>query len=187
MKSVLKITIVAFAVLVSGCTISHEFGPYKGKVVDAETAKPIEGAVVFMRFFTEGQLSPGGPVYKFADAIEVLTDANGDFFISPHRISLFRVPHLWSRHGLVTIFKPGYGAYPSHPQSAPFFDAGSLPENEYVTVKLPKLKTREERIDNLGYAHAFSASEMELKQYKLLLRLYNIENKKLGLQPVLTD
>lgn len=183
MKIALKILVLLFFwILLSACTISHEFGPYKGKVVDAETNESIEGAVVFIQFFTEGQLSPGGSVKYFADAVEVLTDANGEFFISPHRINLFRVRHLWFRHGKVIIFKPGYGAYPGHIDTTPEFDYGSLPEDEYVTIKLPKLKTREERIDNLGNAGDYSL-DVPYEKIRHILTLSNEEAVELGLEP----
>ena len=48
------------------------------------------------------------------------------------------------------IFKPGYGVFPRHSGSEPKLGYGTIPEDKYVTIKLPKLETREERINNLS-------------------------------------
>ena len=52
MKKAIYCLILALFMGLSACTISHEYGPYMGKVVDKETGKVIEGAVVFMTFST---------------------------------------------------------------------------------------------------------------------------------------
>ena len=78
----------ALLILLAGCTISRDYGPYKGKVVDTETNKPIEGAVVFIRFYTDVYGSLGGPSPKFADSIEVLTDAKGEFEIPKYKVKI---------------------------------------------------------------------------------------------------
>jgi hypothetical protein len=68
--------IILFIILTAGCTITHEFGPFMGKVVDAESGEPVKGAVVLIVFSIESS-SLGGSVNSFADAIETLTDAQG--------------------------------------------------------------------------------------------------------------
>jgi hypothetical protein len=81
--------IILFIILNAGCTITHEFGPFMGKVVDAETGEPIEGAVVLIVFSIESS-SLGGSVNSFADAIETLTDAQGEFKFTPKRDQFFQ-------------------------------------------------------------------------------------------------
>jgi hypothetical protein len=170
------------ALLFSACTISHEYGPYKGKVVDKETGEPIRGAVVFMRFFTDFQLSPGGPVSKFVDAVEVLTDKNGEFEISRRKLQATRFLHGWDKYAPVIIFKPGYGAFPGHPGTGPHFGmAGSIPEGEHVTIKLPKLKTREERKKNLG--NLWAGSSVPKEKHQILDKYKTIERSEIGLTP----
>jgi hypothetical protein len=51
----------------------HSDGPYKGKVIDLETGKPIEGAVVAGVWVLEFNFTP------FCDAKETVTDKNGEF------------------------------------------------------------------------------------------------------------
>jgi hypothetical protein len=61
----------------SGCvSMLRVDGPYKGRVIDAETDKPIEGAVVLGVW---NKVNPGFGYYY--DSKEVLTDKNGDFKI----------------------------------------------------------------------------------------------------------
>ena len=55
-------------------------GPYKGKVIDAETGKPIEGVVVLGVWYKE-IATPAGGVSSYYDAAETVTDKNGEFEI----------------------------------------------------------------------------------------------------------
>lgn len=167
-----------------GCAGSHEFGPYKGKVVDADTGEPIEGAVVFIKFFTRVSSVGGSTAYN-ADAVEVLTDKNGEYNIPVQRLAVYTFLHGWDKNGYVTIFKPGYGAFPGHPQSGPkYMPSYSIPENEYYLIKLPKLKTREERERNLGYASGYDVFRIPIEKQQIILKLYNTESKNIGLSPI---
>jgi hypothetical protein len=164
--------------------ITHTYGPYMGKVVDAETGEPIEGAVVFFVFFTAAP-NPGGSSTKVAHAVEVLTDIRGEFSIPAQKITLFRFLHGWEKDGFVTIFKPGYGAFPGHSDSGPKYEISySLPENTYWTVKLPKLKSFKEKKDNLGNLFIPGSEEIPLHKRKLILDLHNEERRSLGFGPV---
>lgn len=145
------IVLVVWFVLaaVGPCTITHKFGPYYGKTVDAETGEPIEGAVVLAAFYTS-LYTPAGYISKFVDAIETVTNANGEFNIPAHRAWVFRTPHGWDPNADCVIFKPGYGNFPGHKDVRPkFTPAFSLPQNEYVVMSLPRIKTRDEANANL--------------------------------------
>jgi len=133
-----------------GCAITHKFGPFYGKVVDAEKEEPIEGAVVAVWFHTEST-TLGGRVWQVADAVETVTNANGEFIIPPHRINLFRIMAWWDDECHVSVFKPGYGAYPGSLKAySSWRDKGSpyIPEEEYITYYLPKLLTYDQRRKN---------------------------------------
>ena len=58
-------------------------GPYRGRVIDAETKQPLEGAVVLAIWETK---TPGvaGYGYSYLDSEEVLTDENGRFVVGRH-------------------------------------------------------------------------------------------------------
>ncbi|MCC7201739.1 MAG: hypothetical protein IT393_03605 [Nitrospirae bacterium] len=71
----------AFAVSIGRYKIEKvDFGPYRGKIVDAEMKEPIEGVVVVAEWGrkTAGILAAGT---KFMDAQETVTDKNGEFYI----------------------------------------------------------------------------------------------------------
>ena len=83
-------------------------GPFEGRVLDAETRQPIEGAVVFVRWVKRHM----GSRATFYDAAEVLTDEKGEFYI----------PKKWSWNpwtnlvmdSRIIIFKGGYGHVSTH-------------------------------------------------------------------------
>lgn len=172
---------VFFLLLLSGCAVTNNFGPYMGRVVDAESEKPIEGAVVFMKCGSlTGNL--GGTQYHYIDAKEVLTDSNGEFNIAL-RATTLRPGHVWEYPKFI-IFKPGYGVYPGYPGSSvdiTIKDAPSFfPESKFVTIKLPKLITKEERLRNLASTGA--GYEVPYEKRKILFRLVNEERSVLGLE-----
>lgn len=162
----------------------REFGPFRGKVVDTETGEPVEGAVVFIRFFIKVFGSPGGPVIKTANAVEVLTDKDGEFEIprAKYQPGSFRFPARWLKKGAAIVFKPGYGAFPGHEGTSESYSKSerSHPENEYITIRLPKLKTIEERKKNLR--NIYYSSQVPPKKQQLILELINIERKNIGFQ-----
>lgn len=181
MKSISILLLLLFvAALNGGCAITHEYGPYRGKVVEKETGEPIEGAVVFLRFYT-GSGNIGGMTSHYADAVETLTDAEGGFMIPPHRVNTFRLLHGWVKEAYTIVFKPGYGAFPRHRESEPELDYGALPANEPVTIKLPKLETREERKRNLW--NISFTSDVPHKKWRNLFEYRNIESIEVGLHP----
>jgi hypothetical protein len=150
-RKLLIFTFLFFAVLLFSLTaITHRYGPYHGKVVDAETDAPIEGAAVYMVFTTKSP-NPGGATWQYAGAAETLTDAHGEFELT-YRALVFHPFSLWEYLPTQQVFKPGYGMFPKHKSTSitPEPDACCIPEEQYVTIRLPKLKTKEERIENLS-------------------------------------
>ena len=182
------ITIMTLVLVVEGCTITHKFGPFYGKVVDAETGEPIEGAAVVVWFSTKSP-SMGGTVWKIADAVEALTDAKGEFRIPPHRINLFKAMASWDDECQVSIFKPGYAVYPGNSKSysSYFVEKGrqsfSIPEDDYIIVHLPKLTSIKERKENLYDIRGPSGIDFNTDKIKNLRRLKSEERVNVGLQP----
>jgi len=159
----------------AGCAITHTYGPYLGKVVEAETKEPIEGAAVLAVFYTE-EYGPAGAITRYADAIETVTDKNGEFKIPAYRVTVFRPLQGWDSNGYFTIFKPGYGHYPDSKGVNPMFvPNGSLPINQYVIIELPRLKTKEERL-NMPSVNF----EIPYEKQKKFIELINQEMEKMG-------
>jgi hypothetical protein len=168
---------------VLGCGTFHPLfaaEPYKGRVIDAETKQPLEGAVVLAIWETK---TPGvaGYGYSYLDSEEVLTDENGRFVVGrhPHR----SLALLWVAGPRLEIFYPGYGFYPRFH----FSPRGStrehieMMEKQEMTFELPRLKTRAERLKVIG--GAFPGLEVPRAKIPNLMRLINIESMAIGIPP----
>lgn len=123
-------------------------GPYKGKVVDAETKGPLVGAVVLAVWYRSAPTLVGTPK-DFLDAEEVLTDSQGEFVVGKSPPASW-IPGTWVTDPDITIFYPGYGYFPYFHVSPPYPPTGykgllEVMEREVVVIELPRLKTEEER------------------------------------------
>jgi hypothetical protein len=78
---------------------------YKGKVIDKDTKKPIEGVLV-AGIYQEGYISIAGSGTFDFDAQEILTDAKGEFVI-PER-SVKSKKYKGQKSADLVSFKPGY-------------------------------------------------------------------------------
>jgi hypothetical protein len=109
---IILILIITINTIINGWVIYYESG-YNGKVIDAETFEPIEGAVVAAIYDVSvyGFLHSGS---AHADVQEALTDSNGEFHISSN-IFFYPLPFALGGEGATfIIFKPGYGTYPGN-------------------------------------------------------------------------
>jgi hypothetical protein len=176
-KVIKYLIIILFSGLViSTSAIVHVFGPYKGKVVELKTDEPIEGAAVFIVFGTKGPFGAG----SYADSVEAVTDEKGEFIIPYQLATTFHPLSKWYPDGRITIFKPGYGAYPGHDDVTPMFmPSGTIPENQYAIFKLPRLETLEERRKNRWGVNPSGA--IPKRKYKYLLKLILEEDVNVGL------
>jgi hypothetical protein len=96
--------IMLLLIVTGGCGfIAWRDGPYKGRVIDAETGKPLEGVVVLGVWYKELP-SPGGTVGSYFDAQETVTNKNGDFEVKGLGLQIFST--VSKMH--VLIFKAGY-------------------------------------------------------------------------------
>ncbi len=104
MNHIIKLLMVLTLLLCAGCASYCRIdGPYKGKIVDAETRQPLEGVVVLGVWY-KVQLTVAGPTGSFYDSTEVLTDKNGEFNIPGQGLLLFsNVDEIDA-----VIFKAGY-------------------------------------------------------------------------------
>ena len=150
--------------------------PFEGKVIDADTKGPIEGAVVLAVYHKTVHTIAGSNTYA-VDAQETLTDANGEFKI-----------HLKTGHsekfsgkpiGKLIIFKPGYGTLRHKRARAVGENRSWPPTNKYIVFELPKLKTRKERNNNIH----FSRPGIPNSKMKNFIGLLNEERISLGYAP----
>ncbi len=104
MKAFSVIIFVALVIQLPGCVYAVRVdGPYEGRVVDADTGKPIEGVVILGTWYT-AQFSPAGSTHDFYDAKETVTDKKGDFSIQGRGLKV--LSNLEPMH--ILIFKAGY-------------------------------------------------------------------------------
>lgn len=83
---------------------------FKGKVIDAETKEPIEGAVV-VAVYEKKSIGIAESYSVVINVKEVLTDKNGEFNI-PSYTTIIQ-PLSWEYDVDFIIFKPSYGSFPN--------------------------------------------------------------------------
>lgn len=176
---------------------------FKGKVIDAETKEPIEGAVV-VAVYTKTSMGIAESYSVTINVREALTDKNGEFYI-PSYATIIQ-PLSWEDKATFIIFKPGYGSFPGYPQTPSglkpidheiffskdtFGKEGELElwvkgekkpelkkfELTFGIVELPKLKTREERL-KAEPGHITDARD----KTPILNKLIDEEDRNLGLK-----
>jgi hypothetical protein len=164
----------------SGWLIFHK-PAFAGKVIDAETKEPIEGAVVVVVYRTHTIL--GGPAGGWSTDIEVketLTDKSGEFSFSSY--TTLMNPNATDFYTIFIIYKPGYGSFPGFQVSPPPPYVGheshfSERRGERIefqrdaktvtftagTIELPRLKTKEERLRTVpGKPMDFGSNKLPL-------------------------
>jgi hypothetical protein len=102
MKMIMLILISSLLILPS-CAAARYDGPYNGKVIDADTAKPIDGVVIIGKWH-KVYPGPAGAINEFYDAKETVTDKDGEFSISGMGLKVVSNLDVMN----VTIFKAGY-------------------------------------------------------------------------------
>jgi hypothetical protein len=150
--------------------------PFEGKVIDAETKEPISWAAVLAVYYGEYPTIAGANTYAI-DAQETLTDEKGEFSIAELKEWFGDHPGTPVEANLI-IFKPGYGAFPHHRGSRAVGENKSWPTpKKYIVYELAKLKTRQERDDNLMFIKPIGVPYQKMKD---LVRYINQERKSLG-------
>ncbi len=192
-----KFIIVLFITFILVGT-SASAATFKGRVIDADTKEPIEGAVVVASWL-EASATISGEDTRLKDVKETLTDKNGEWRIegpkgsSPSNIKAiftFITGIYYTRPPLFIVFKPGYCSWSV---SAFGIDAcrgkikpiGNSKIREGETVELPKLTKREDRLRAQRISPSLMDGDREmLKKIKEFIRLKNEERKFLGLEAV---
>lgn len=160
----------------------HSDGPYKGKVVELETEKPIEGVVVAAHWVIE----PFVHTERICDAKETITNENGEFELP--KGSCWSHPFAELYKPYVVVFKPGYLGYPplgynqeQRKAKMPDFTGDEFKdEKQYYIIKLGGPKTRRERELTLTDARGLLDDEV-LEKLPILLKITNEESKNLGI------
>jgi hypothetical protein len=103
MKVVPRLLLICLILFAVSCYPVRYDGPYKGRVVDADTGLPIQGVVVLGEW-SKGMMTPAGTVHSYYDVAETVTDKNGDFEIRGLGLKILTTVEPMN----VLIFKSGY-------------------------------------------------------------------------------
>jgi hypothetical protein len=147
------VTLVLVGLVVGALPIADAFadGPYRGRVIDAETKEPLAGAVVLVYWIRNAPAIGHGPAQSFLGAEEALTDDRGEFIVAENPPSNW-IPFTWRSLPNFIIFQPGYGYFPRHFATTPplpptgFEGLLKIMEKQPVVFELPRLTTREDRL-----------------------------------------
>ncbi|MHA2219794.1 MAG: hypothetical protein ACXACY_28145, partial [Candidatus Hodarchaeales archaeon] len=103
------IAIILLANIIGKGWIVYHERTFEGKVIDAETKEPIEGAVVKAIYNIEFYFITVSGTHS-VDAEEVLTNKDGTFYVSPN-IFLYLYPFAHKTDTEFTIYKQGYESF----------------------------------------------------------------------------
>jgi hypothetical protein len=170
------LVLIFYLISLSSCYAARMDGPYEGRVVDAETSKPIEGVVVLGTWHSI-TVTPGGGVSNYYDAQETVTDKNGEFKVKG--IGLLVLNNIPEPD--IKVFKAGYE------YSGLFWIPGEVPlyskikwEGRKVIIPLKKLSMEERK--KQGSPDYPSRAPAERIQF--MLREINKDRIERGLEPV---
>ncbi|MFH2047595.1 MAG: hypothetical protein ABIK92_20900 [Pseudomonadota bacterium] len=99
---------------------------FRGRIIDAETKKPVEGTVIVVLYMKWEFGGPGGGNTEPMNAKETLTDKNGEFYFPSYRTLIG--PLSSERVAEFIIFKPGY-------KSITFVDGKNVSDEKYFAIK----------------------------------------------------
>jgi hypothetical protein len=178
-KVYLKLFSVCLLLVITGCVVRYD-GPYEGRIIDADTGKPIEGVVVLGVWYT-AHFNVGGASHKFYDAQETVTDENGEFSIRGLGLKFFTTVESMN----FVIFKSGYehhGLAPWISLKEDYLLSSRIKwEGDKAIIPLKKL-TLEERKSNLGPPTPPHNARKE--KIKLMLEEINKDRREQGLRPI---
>lgn len=171
----------AIIVLATGCGhLVYPSDAYQGRVLDAETKEPLAGAVVLAIWYREVSFIPfaaHSPAEDYHDALEVLTDAQGEFTV-PAKTHLTTIGKI--REPRFIAYYPAYAPFPSLQAWPQGNDVDIAYRHKQFQIRLARLKAREERLDSLPTRPA----RVPLEKMTNLTRLINVERINLGLSPL---
>ncbi len=174
MKRPRVLGLIVLGALLAGCAgqIAFTSGPYRGRVIDAQTRQPLAGAAVVAVWWWEGW-GPGHPSERLHDALEVVTGPDGEFLL-PQKT--FFPPSGIVNEPYIVIYYPGYKDFLGGRPAVPERGAGE--------PKLVEL-VRASGAERLRYAGPpADVGGVPDEKIPNLIRLVNQERRALGLQPV---
>jgi hypothetical protein len=126
--------------------------PIEAWVVDAETGKPIEGAIVTANWqLLAGSLDTGGRKLRQLEVMETVTDRNGRFFFPGFTRLNISLDELGDEDPQILIFKSGYAYY----RASNSYPLGKTSPGAHRTASVNRQKLRMQRADANANKYAF--------------------------------
>jgi hypothetical protein len=148
----------------AGCRMGPAlWGPFRGRIVDAETGAPIPGAH-FMVMWERDNPNPVHWTQSFYDAQETVTDAEGRFEI-PRQL---RLVTLFVRRPVFAAFAPGHVA-----EAEEMLSSGSPTYVDATILKMRRLESRKELCESRPREP--SAPSTSVPEYMRAVQQYNIQ------------
>lgn len=142
MKTYYLVLIIALFFLTSGC-----YADMTGTVVDAETGKPIEGAVVLVEWTkTKGIGLTATESYK---VVEVITDKGGKFSVSGVSNPFVNLPRF-------TVYKKDYVAWNNEYIFPTWEKRKDYKWENGMTIKMMSFKKDYSRADHVYFLHSIT-------------------------------
>ena len=166
---------------------------YRGKVVDAETGQPLEGAVFVIVWNKKTAISMNGS-RSFHSAKEALTDAKGEFSVNGSPGIDWNPFTYVLGDPRIVIYMPDYGPFPvGHLKAMPLVEMIKAIDETIkamtgagAIIKLPKLKTQQELRQYTFPGHLHISATVPYEEMPNLIRLINIHNKLAAVPPLET-
>jgi hypothetical protein len=155
-------------------------GPYRGRVIDADTKSPIAGAVV-AAYWVRERIYPLHSSRERYAVREVTTDDVGQFVLDASDIEENAPKRVL--HPEFRIFVPGYGAFPGFNRSPRGF-IGGIFWGQGTTVELNRPDARDIRVRSMRSVDPYNWSERPFLELPHLVEAFNRERVFLGLEPI---
>jgi hypothetical protein len=181
-KAMVVMVVVVCGLMILGCfhRLIASDGPYRGRIVDADTGEPIEGVVVLGTWYTEFPTLAGG-VQKYYDAREAVTDERGEFVIAGQGVRM--VSNLRPMRPL--IFKAGYEYvefYWHTLKKRQGYRMNVTWDGDMPIIPLRKLSMKERR--KSIYSPPLPPTGASYENVKAYLNEWNKDSIERGLQPL---
>ena len=143
MKIKYAILVIALFFLTKGC-----YAEITGTVVDADTGKPIEGAVILVEW-TKTKGLPGMSYTKPYDISETVSEKNGSFSIKKILDPLVNPPR-------VTIYKKGYVAWNNELVFPGWVKREKFSLVDGMVIRLESFRKEYSRTDHVYFLHSIT-------------------------------
>lgn len=163
--------------LMGGCAPAMHDASFKGKVIDEDTNKPIEGAVA-LAIWTTWMMTPAGEVDDYYDAYETVTDKDGNFFIpgkGPRVATNLNPMH-------VNVLKAGYSGSSGTLESYSRYSWNKNPQDGRLIIVLKKLTPKQKMMRGTGSASP--PDEAPIGKVSKFLQELNKDRVERGLTPI---